>query len=601
MNVSDYIFETLNKKGIDTCFLVTGGGSMFLNDALRKNSKIKKIFCHNEQSCAMAADSYYRLSNKPAIVQVTTGPGSINALNGVFGSYVDSISMIVICGQVKTTDMTSLNKNLKNLRQFGDQETNIISMSKPVVKKNYTIKKPNDVFDVIEDAYITSTKGRPGPVLIETPLDIQNSKIKKRNKKKIKQTFKKNLNINKKLKILCNKLKNSKRPIIVAGNGVRFSNSHSAFKKLIMKLKIPVLTVWNSHDLIENDNLYYAGRPGLDGERAGNFNIQNSDLLIIIGARMHIRQIGYNYNSFARDAFKVMIDIDQAELNKKNIGVNLKIKSDLNIFINKFNKINKNKYFNKYHKDYLKWCKLNVIKFPVINKRHYKFNKNYINPYAFTDILFKNTPSKSTIVTGDGTAAVVTFKVAKLKNGQRLFTNKGCASMGYDLPAIIGAYFAENKRHLICITGDGSIMMNLQELQTIIGYKIPVKIFIINNEGYHSIRQTQKNFFNGKEIGCGNKSGLSFPSFKKITQAFGFKYFKISNLKECENKIKKINKESKPVICEVKIDKNQLFEPRIVSYKDKNGRLKTPPLEEMSPRLKEDIFKKTMIIGKWKN
>ena len=603
MNVSNVIFKKLIDKGIDTCFMVTGGGAMFLNDALYQNKKIKKIFCHHEQACAMAADAYYRLSGKPAIVQVTTGPGSINALNGIFGAYVDSVSMIIIAGQVKSSDMTSLNKKLKNLRQFGDQETDIKSISKAITKKNFTINKAENVVSIIDEAVDISTMGRPGPVLVEVPLDIQNTRL---SKFKVTKNKKKNTKINsqyenRKLKFLLEKIKNSKRPIMIVGNGVRFSNSFELFKKLIKKLKIPILTVWNSHDLIENDNPYYAGRPGLDGERAGNFNIQNSDLLIIMGARMHVRQIGYNFRSFAREAYKVMIDIDKGEINKKNLNIDLKIVTEINSFIKKlFNSKNKS-FYNPSHQKYLKWCKDNVKKFNILQKRHLKFNPNHINPYAFTNNLFDNIKQNSNIITGDGTAAVITFKAAKLKKNQRLFTNKGCASMGYDLPAIIGAFFSNNKNDLICITGDGSIMMNLQELQTISGYKIPAKIFILNNEGYHSIRQTQHNYFNGREIGCGKNSGLTFPSFKKIANAFNFKYFRIRNILDCKRKIKSILNYKKALICEVNIDKKQLFEPRIVSYKDSEGKLKTPPLEEMSPILSKKTFNETMIIKKWQD
>jgi len=603
MNVSNVIFKKLADKGIDTCFMVTGGGAMFLNDALYQNKKIKKIFCHHEQACAMAADAYYRLSGKPAIVQVTTGPGSINALNGIFGAHVDSVAMVIIAGQVKSTDMTSLNKDLKNLRQFGDQETDIRSISKTITKKNFTINKVENVLSVIDEAINVSTTGRPGPVLIEVPLDIQNTSLKKFKKAKNKKNNNK-LNSHyekKKLKILLEKIQISKRPIMIVGNGVRFSNSFKLFKRLIKKLKIPILTVWNSHDLIENDNPYYAGRPGLDGERAGNFNIQNSDLLIIMGARMHVRQIGYNFKSFAREAYKVMIDIDKAEINKKNLNIDLKIVTEINGFIKKLLNSKSKNFYNPFHQEYLKWCKNNVKKFNILQKKHLKFNQNHINPYAFINSLFNNLKQNSNIITGDGTAAVITFKAAKLKKNQRLFTNKGCASMGYDLPAIIGAYFGDNKKDLICITGDGSIMMNLQELQTISGYKIPAKIFILNNEGYHSIRQTQHNYFNGREIGCGKSSGLTFPSFKKIANAFNFKYFRIKNIKDCKQKIKSILDYEKALICEVNIDKKQLFEPRIVSYKDSDGKLKTPPLEEMSPILSEKKFNETMIIKKWQN
>ena len=285
----------------------------------------------------------------------------------------------------------------------------------------------------------------------------------------------------------------------------------------------------------------------------------------------------------------------------KKTYIDLKIVTEINSFIKKLLNSKNKSFYNPSHQKYLKWCKDNVKKFNILQKRHLKFNPNHINPYAFTNNLFDNIKQNSNIITGDGTAAVITFKAAKLKKNQRLFTNKGCASMGYDLPAIIGAFFSNNKNDLICITGDGSIMMNLQELQTISGYKIPAKIFILNNEGYHSIRQTQHNYFNGREIGCGKNSGLTFPSFKKIANAFNFKYFRIRNILDCKRKIKSILNYKKALICEVNIDKKQLFEPRIVSYKDSEGKLKTPPLEEMSPILSKKTFNETMIIKKWQD
>ena len=602
MRIADHIFKSLNEKGIDTCFLVTGGGSMFLNDALQKNNKIKKIFCHNEQSCAMAADAYYRLSKKPAIVQVTTGPGSINSLNGIFGAYVDSLAMIVICGQVKTSDMTTANKNLKNLRQFGDQEVDIISMTKKITKKNYSIKNPKLLSDIIDDAYTTSISGRPGPVLIEVPLDIQSKNISYKHGKN--NLIKKNINKNKKKKInlIYEKILKSKRPIVIVGNGVRFSNSEDLLNIFLKKTMIPCLTVWNSHDIIKNDSENYAGRPGLDGERAGNFNLQNCDLLLILGARMHVRQVGFNYQSFAREALKIMIDIDKFELDKKNLNINIKLNIDLNIFFKEINKkLRLYKPINE-HIRYLEWCKKNIKLFNVVSKKHYVKNKYFINPYAFLNELFKKIKSKTVIVTGDGSAAVMTFKIAKLKKDQRMFTNKGCASMGYDLPAVIGSYFSSYEfNDLICITGDGSIMMNLQELQTIISYNIPVKIFILNNDGYHSIRQTQKNYFENREIGCGSKSGLTFPNFKKLSNAFGYKYFLIKSLDQNKKIINRVLSFKKACICEIIVDKKQFFEPRVISYKNQDGNLISPPLEEMQPFINSKLFNERMIIKKWKN
>jgi acetolactate synthase-1/2/3 large subunit len=606
MRIADYIIKKLTDYGVDTCFMVTGGGSLFLNDALFKNKKISKFFCHHEQSCAIAAESYYRSSLKPALVQVTTGPGSINALNGVYGAYVDSIPMFVLSGQVKLENLSSKFKG--KLRQFGDQEVNIEKISKPITKYSVTIKtrKVDFIDKVINKALETFNSGRKGPVWIDVPIDIQGmyideKLIKKKKKSKINKKFdlkKKKIQIN----YLIKRLEASKRPVIICGNGVRFSGEYKNFRKFLNIIKIPSLTVWNSHDIIENKHECYSGRPGLDGERAGNFAIQNSDLLIIIGARMHVRQIGFNFKTFARSAFKIMIDIDKFEMNKKNLKIDYKINSDLKIFLPELiKKLKKIKYKQKIsHKKYLYWCKNKLIKFPVFLKKFYKSKKGTVNPYNFLNYLFYYAKKKTIFITGDGTAAVVTFKVANIKEGQRLFTNKGCASMGYDLPALFGSIIAENKKNKknkaqhICITGDGSIMMNLQELQTLSSIKENFIIFILNNDGYHSIRQTQKNFFN-TEIGCGPKSGLTFPDFKKISNAFNFNYFSIKKNQDLL-KLDKLLNLKKKIICEVFIDKSQFFEPRVVSYKNSLGKLFSPPLEDMSPRLSTRELEENMII-----
>ncbi len=587
--------------------MVTGGGALFLNDALFKNKRIKKYFCHHEQACAMAAEAYYRSSLKPALVQVTTGPGGINALNGIFGAYVDSIPVIVISGQVKSENISKL--TLPNLRQFGDQEANITEIVKPITKYSKLIqtKDINAINHILDEALFFAMEGRKGPVWIDVPIDIQGEIIdlKKSNKILSKKNYKidkkeSKPNINAKIDFILKKLKKAKRPVLICGNGIRFSNSYNLFRTIIKKLKIPILTVWNSHDLIENDHDLYCGRPGLDGERAGNFVIQNSDLLIILGARMHVRQVGFNYKTFARKAYKIMIDIDQAELLKKNLNINYKVKTEINFFLTQL-KLKIRKYNPTIsHISYLRWSKDKVLKFPVFQKKFLKSKKNTINPYVFLDYLFKKLDNKSTVITGDGTAAVITFKVAEIKKNQRLFTNKGCASMGYDLPALYGSICSEkskkkSERQFYCITGDGSIMMNLQELETLKNLGRNFCIFLLNNEGYHSIRQTQKNFFK-TEKGCGPGSGLSFPNFKSVSKTFGLKYMLIKKISDLKKIDKIVGDKTNQILCEVFIDKNQLFEPRIVSYKNKKGKLFSPPLEDMTPRLSTEELKNNMII-----
>tara|TARA_B100001093_G_scaffold519127_1_gene606619 strand:- start:10289 stop:12145 length:1857 start_codon:yes stop_codon:yes gene_type:complete len=612
MKISDVIVKICEQWSFEDVFMVTGGGSMHLNDSFGRSKKIRTVPLHHEQSCTMAADAYFRSKNKPALVNVTTGPGGINALNGVYGAFVDSIPMVVISGQIKTEHLV---KNINNdLRQFGDQEAKITDMVKFISKDAILIETKKGLINKINKCIHLASSGRKGPVWIDVPLDIQaadinvtSSEIRKITKKYINNiAFKKVESTRKQkneIKNLIKLINKSKRPLIIAGNGIRFSDNLSRFNSFVKKMKIPICTVWNSHDILTNDSPFYAGRPGADGERAGNFNMQNSDLLIIIGARMHVRQIGFDDLSFARKAKKVMIDIDQAELDKPNLRIDYKIKMHLDTFFKEFEEYQGSLYANNSsHKVFLDWCKKNVNELEVVEEKHLKSKKGVINPYHFVSVLFDNLPKSANIITGDGTAAVVTFKAAKLLNNQRLYTNKGCASMGYDLPALIGSLYSDtkNKKEHILITGDGSIMMNLQELSSLRKFKDRnIKIFILNNEGYHSIRQSQFNYFDGFEVGCGEDSGLCMPNFRKIAKAFGYKYLKVNTESSLHKALTKNDNTIK--IIEVMIDKEQVFEPRVSATKLPNGKMTSSPLEEMSPLLAKKDFLKRMIIPIAKN
>jgi acetolactate synthase-1/2/3 large subunit len=605
MKVSEIIVRVLEAWSLQDVFMVTGGGSMHLNDSFGRSAKIKIIPLHHEQACSMAADSYFRTIGKPAIVNVTTGPGAINALNGVYGAYVDSVPMVVISGQVKTEHLV---KNMDpSLRQFGDQEVDIINTVQAITKSSIQLQKTSNLVKKINQVILESMRGRKGPVWIDVPLDIQAASINITGKEILKVTkqYVSQIQDSKhsapkeeisKVKKLLTLIKKAKRPLLIVGNGVRFSDAENLLNNFLTKLDMPVCTVWNSHDIITNDHKAYAGRPGADGERAGNFNMQNSDLLIIIGARMHVRQVGFNDQSFAREATKVMIDIDNAELNKKNLAIDLKINLDISSFFKSFKTLTNNKKIvSSEHTSFLMWCKKNVKELNVVEKRHYLAPKGRINPYHFVKVLFDKISPLTQVITGDGTAAVVTFKAAKLKKGQRLYTNKGCASMGYDLPALIGALYAKNRLKKILITGDGSIMMNLQELSSLRPFgNEDIKIFVLNNDGYHSIRQSQNNYFDGFEVGCGEDSNLFMPSFKKLAKAFDLKYIKVNSYQSLLNALS--NKEKCIKLIEVMLDKDQGFEPRVASKELSNGKMVSSPLEEMSPLLSREEFLNRMLI-----
>jgi acetolactate synthase-1/2/3 large subunit len=546
LRVADYIAARLTDFGIKHSFIVTGGGAMHLNDAFARNKQLKTVCFHHEQSAAMAAEAYCRLTNNIALLNVTTGPGGINALNGVYGAYTDSIGMIVVSGQVKRE--TYLRSYSLPIRQLGDQEIDIVSMVKPIVKYAITIMNPEDIGVVMDKALLLISSGKPGPVWIDVPIDVQSAMINTSKLKRFsgnisslinddaltentvcelrskKTSLTKNL-FNQFLKLL----KKSKRPVLFAGSGVRVSGTHNEFMKLVKKLKIPVVTGWNAHDIIANDDPYYCGRPGTVGDRPGNFTVQNADFIIILGSRLNIRQISYNYKSFAQRAFKVMVDIDYSELTKPTLDIDLPICSDLKSFI-PFLLNNLQSYTqSKNHHEYLAWCRERVAKYPTV-LASYRSKKNLINPYTFIKTLTDNLKQDDVIVTGNGSACVITFQAANLKKGQRMFTNSGSASMGYDLPAAIGASISSKNKRIICIAGDGSLMMNIQELETVKNYNLPIKIIILNNQGYASIKQTQNNFFPDNVFGVGPSDEVSFPIFEKVGKAFAIKSKKLQLL-----------------------------------------------------------------------
>jgi len=585
MRVADRIAEKLSDFGIKHVFMVAGGGAMHLNDALSRNKNLEVINFHHEQSCSMAADGYSRLTNKLVCVNVTTGPGGINSINGVYGAWTDSVPMIVISGQVKRETLNSKNSKL---RQLGDQENDIVSMVSKITKFAYVLKNPDFIDSVIDYSINLATNDRPGPVWIDIPIDIQGSIYNPKTQKQYKEFNPKIINkkhLDKDLQFVINALKKSKKPAILVGGGVRASGAHSEFIKFVEKTSIPVLTAWNAHDVLHNNHKNYAGRPGTIGDRAGNFITENCDTLIILGSRLNIRQIGYNFKDFSRNSFKIMVDIDENELNKSTLDIDKKLNYDLKAFLEALNK--KVKIIdNSKHKDYLKWCKKLNKKYPIY-KDSFKLTTK-VNPYYFVNELFNKLKNKDIVITSDGTAVVSTFQGAILKKDQRLFSNSGSASMGFGLPAAIGGSIAINKKQLICIEGDGSIQMNIQELATVRHHNLPIKIFVLSNEGYHSIRQTQSKYFSDNITGCGPDSGLTFPNLELLAKAYGLKYLKISNSRELSHKLIKVLNEKNAIICEIMLDKNQEFEPKASSKLYPDGTMKSAPLYDLFPFLDEN-------------
>jgi acetolactate synthase I/II/III large subunit len=598
MRLADYIAHWVADHGSRHVFLVTGGGAMHLNDAFGRCAGLQYVCCHHEQAAAMAAEAYARISGELPILNVTTGPGGINSLNGVFGAWVDSIPMLIISGQVRRETTLYKNGLLGKLRQLGDQEADIVGMVEGITKYAVTVDQPSTIRYHLERARHLATSGRPGPCWIDVPVDVQGAEIDPDQLVGYDPAEDEICWETRDLSAACeqalSRVRAAERPIIYAGSGVRLSGCYDEFLALIETLAIPVVTAWNSNDLLWNDHPLFVGRPGIIGDRPGNFAVQNSDCLLMLGTRLNIRQVSYNWKCFARGAYKIAVDIDAEEMRKPTCDIDLPIHADLRSFL-PLMQFKAEEGAAASHDKWLGWCKQRQQKYPVVLPEYWSEAEN-VNPYCFMDALFQQLGEGEIVATGDGTACVAAFQAAYIRCGQRLFHNSGCASMGYDLPAAIGCAFARPRQRIICIAGDGSIMMNLQELQTIVGNRLPIKIFVLNNRGYHSIRQTQRGFFPDNVVGCGTESGLSFPDFNKLAVAFGIPYNRCSNHDELGSQIAEPLSVEGPAICEVVLDLKQGFAPRASSRRLASGEIVTAPMEDMAPFLSREEMRENMIV-----
>ena len=594
MRVADYIFKRVADLGIEHVFLVTGGGAMFLNDAIGLEPRLKYVCNLHEQACAIAAEGYARVTGKAGVVCVTTGPGGTNAITGVAGAWLDSIPMVVISGQIKRETCTAFYPELK-LRQLGDQELNIVDVVRPIIKYATMIKNPEDIGYELDKALYLANNGRPGPVWLDIPLDIQSatldiSKLKSFNFEEIKnETSSNSIAISQAIE----HLKNAKRPAIIAGIGVRHAKAIDKMLEFAENNQIPILTSISGIDLIETDNPLFFGRPGILGERAANFIMQNCDCLLVLGTRMGIRITGYAYDKVAREACKIMVDIDEAELNKPTFKPDVKIHADVGLFLDNVLKALPKKEDN--NNQWLLYCNKLKDKYPVITEVH-RNRVDYVSSYVFPELISKYCKNNAIIVTGNGVAYTSTFQALPVKKGMRVFANEACASMGYGLPAAIGAVFAGKNREVICITGDGSLQMNIQELQTLKNYNLPIKLFVYNNEGYLSIKLTQRSFFNSHFVGSEDSSGVILPELEKIAQAYCLPYYKITNNDEAKEMLPSILQQDGPIVVEVLTDPFEELGPKAASKKLPDGRMVSAPLEDLTPFLPREEFLDNMII-----
>lgn len=589
--IADFIFEELDVKHV---FMVTGAGIMHLTDGVASHPKLQAICPHHEQTSSMAIDAYSRASENFGVGFFTSGPGGTNAVTGLCGAWQDSVPCLFISGQVKKKETTN-NAKIPGLRQFGVQELDMIPIVKYACKYATTLNDPNKVKYELEKAVHIAKSGRPGPVWIQIPMDVQSSIIDETKLNGFEHDdvipTASDAEVDKIIKLL----KKSKRPVIIAGQGIRISGAISLLEKFTSKFKIPVVTPFLGIDTIKSDLLQYVGKTGVKGDRPANFAMQNSDLIIAIGTSLHVTVIGYTYKHFAREAKKIVIDIDKKSHKKKTIDIDSFILSDAKKFFEKIIKFTENETLN----DYAEWinqCNEWKKKYPVCLPE-YKQNKKSLNSYLLIDTLCKHSKKNDIFVSDAGGTYYATCQAIQLtKPGQRYIPSGAMATMGYSLPAAIGISVATNKGRVIALTGDGSFQQNLQELQTLIEYDLPVKLFVLNNDGYESIRVSQKNYFDNRLIGESNQSGLSFPDTLKIAKAYGIKAVRIRNYQELENKLDGILNFDKAVIVDVIIPRDQPIIPTVSSVVNPDGTMSSRPLEDMAPFLDREEYKKNLYI-----
>ncbi len=596
IKVAKYIAEFLVEHGIRDCFMVTGGGAMHLNDALGHQDGLHCTFNHHEQACAIAAEGYTRMTGKLAAVCVTSGPGGTNAITGVMGGWLDSIPMFVLSGQVKRETTIHACPEL-NLRQLGDQEFDITRSVSNMTKYAVMVTDPMQITYHLEKALFLALDGRGGPVWLDIPLDVQGAIVETEElvhfdaqTEETTQSAERKQGADSKAaaRRILQKIKEAKAPLILAGTGIRLGGAEELLLKLIDKLKIPVVTAWNANDTVAWDNPFFAGMPGTVGTRPGNFAVQNCDLLLSLGCRLNIRMIGYNRFDFARNAYKIIVDIDPAELQKPTIRPDMPVNADVKEILEAL--LEEEYQSQTQHEPWAAWCRDLVQTYPAVLDSYHSSGSELLNPYVFMEKLFAKCREDERIVCGNGSACVITFQACKIKQGQRMFTNSGCASMGYGLPAALGVAVSDNSRRVVCIDGDGSVMMNIQELATIAYNQLNVKLILLNNNGYHSIRQTQTNLFEPPFIGIDQESGIGFPDFEKLAEAFGLRYYCAHNEDECDKTLQEALNCEGPCICEAILDPKQNFAPKSSSKVMPDGTITSPSLDDMAPFLDREEF-----------
>ena len=608
MRLADYVAEFLVSHGVTDVFTVVGGGAMHLNDAFGHHPALHCTYQHHEQACAIAAEAYARLDNRPAAVCVTTGPGGTNALTGVAGAWLDSIPMVVISGQVRYDTTARYAAGFTGglpLRAVGDQEYDIVRSAAPMTKYAVMIEDPLTIRFHLERAWHLATTGRPGPVWIDIPVNFQGMTIETEELEGCTGEEDDGVfappppareeNVESVLRLL----EGAQRPVVYAGAGIRLSGGMEVFRKLAPRLGIPVVTYWNAIDLMADDDPLYCGRGGNMGDRAGNFAVQNSDLVLALGTRISIRQTGYNYAAWAKYAKVIMVDADRAEMRKPTLHVDLAVWADAKDFMARLlsrleGMASPLSGREAWRAQCLAWKK----RYPVVSPAQMAQAEGGANVYAAMRIISGALPEGSLTAVSNGACCVAGHQAWVIRRGTRFIVNSAIASMGYGLPAAIGLCLAAGGKPTVCMEGDGSIMMNLQELATVAHSRLPIRIFLINNAGYHSIRITQNNLFAGRaKVGIGPESGdVGFPDFGVLAKAFGIPYLCVRSNSELRDSLPGVLQMQGPCLCEIVTDTRQVWEPKSSARKLPDGSLVSPPLEDLAPFLPREEVRSNLFI-----
>ncbi len=593
--VADFIADFISDMGVQHVFLLPGGGAMHLVDAVGKCPHLEVVACLHEQAASISAEAYSRINENIGVAMVTTGPGATNAITGVTGAWIESVPMMVVSGQVKRADM------LRNapLRQKGVQEVDIVSMVGDVTKYAVVVENPEDIRQVMEEAYFLARDGRAGPVWIDVPLDVQAASIDRENlaswaPDKPVTTMTNGLN-NKTITDIETLLSEAERPLIIAGHGVRLAGGAKMFQAWVEDLGVPVVSTWNALDLLPFDHPLYVGRPGVVALRAPNFAVQNCDLLISIGCRLDNIITAFNPKGFAREAKKIVVDIDQNEIDKLDMDITIPIACDAAEFIKSLAKseVSFHSRWEPWRNRCVDWKK----RYTVNDGKPFP-HADIISHYQLMDALSEVIPENMLVSTGSSGLAVEAFYIVfRNKTGQRVFLTSGLGSMGYGLPAAIGACFANGLKPMVAIESDGSLQLNIQELATIASFNLPITIIVMNNDGYASIRNTQKNYFNERYVGTGPEAGLKFPDLKKIALAYELDYLKVEGVSELNEKLEKSIGSESPIIIDVQLIKNEVLMPKVSALPQPDGSIISMPLEDMTPLLSLEELRSEMLVS----